>query len=234
MLKQLSIYTVSFFWLASLAMSSQAMYIDRAIVDLLPDESPRQDVKVINDTDDNLYVRIDVLDVTDPGTEAEKRILVKNPDDINLLVTPAKMVVPPKSSKLLRIINLDSELKEEKIYRINVTPILPPLLKKEENTKVRLVVAYQVLVLVAPKDPNYVLTTERKGKALKMVNTGNSYVVLNEGKQCPLPDSEEQDCFQLPTKRLYPGNSYDIELPYDVAVELSLQGVAGNEKKIIP
>lgn len=234
MLKQLSIYSVSLLMLVSVSFSSQAMYIDRAIIDLLPDESPRQDVKVINDTDDNLYVRIDVFDVTDPGTDDERRTLVKNPDDIQLLVTPAKMVVPPKASKLLRIINLDADLKEEKIYRINVTPILPPLAETEEETKVRLVVAYQVLVLVAPKNPQYVLEAERKGKTLSMVNSGNSYVVLTEGKQCPLPNSEEKDCFKIPSKRLYPGNHYNVDLPYDVSAEISLQGVARNEKKIIP
>ena len=214
--------------------ASNAMYIDRAIVDFLPLETPRQDVKVINDSDDNLYVKIEVLEVLHPGTDKEQRVPITTPDDIKLLVTPAKMVIPPKGTKLLRLINLDEELKEEKVYRINVTPIMPPLQDEGAKSKVRVVIAYQVLVLVAPKEPLYKLKYERKENKLLLKNTGNSYVVLTQGKQCPSKDQVQNACFDIPSKRLYPGNNYVVDLPYKQPTTLSLKGLIGNETINIP
>ena len=216
------------------SLSTQAMYIDRAIIDFLPGEATRQDVKVINDSDDNLYVKIDVMEVINPGTEQEERKPVTNPDDIKLLVTPAKMVIPPKSSKLVRLLNLDDELKEEKVYRINVTPIMPPLQEESKESKVRVVIAYQVLVLVAPNKPHYLLETERKTDSLTVKNTGNSYVIITGGKQCPATETADIKCLDVATKRLYPGNTYQIEQSYKQPTELSLQGVVGNETVSIP
>lgn len=212
--------------------SAQAMYIDKAIVDFLPDEVPRQDVKVINDTDENLYVKVDVLEVLNPGTEKEERKPVTNPDDIKLLVTPAKMVVSPNGTKLLRLVNLDESLTEEKVYRINVTPILPPMQNPAES-KVRVVVAYQVLVLVAPNKPKFELQAQRQGKMLTLKNIGNSYVLISEGRQCPKDKKSDADCHTLEAKRLYAGNEYALELPYQTPVELTLKGVSGNAKQMI-
>jgi len=228
--KRLFIQAILSLSILGLTPFAQAMYIDRAIVDFLPDQA-RQDVKVINDGDENLYVQIDVLEVSNPGTEEETRTKITDPDSISLLVTPAKMVVPPNSSKLLRMVNLDENLNEEKIFRVNVTPILPPL-SENDDTQVRLVVAYQVLVLVAPENPKYELESARQGKTLTLKNTGNSYVMMNEGLQCTKPE-DETSCQKIPARRLYPGNEAVIDLPLDQAVELSLQSIEGNEKVVV-
>ncbi|WP_179957464.1 fimbrial biogenesis chaperone [Exilibacterium tricleocarpae] len=215
---------------------SHAMYLDRSIVEFLPGESPRQDVRVINDTDEQLYVQVDVLDVKNPGTDAESRDRVTDPDSIRLLVTPTKLIVPPKSSKIVRMVNLDEQLNAEKVYRVNFTPILPPL-QEDAGSKVRLVVAYQVLVLAAPKNPRHNLVAQRQGKTLTLTNTGNSYVMVTEGKQCaasPTGGEQNDACHNLNARRLYPGNTYQAELPYDSPLELSLQSVAGNEKQVVP
>lgn len=218
----------------------QAMYLDRSIVDFLPGESPRQDVRVINDSDETLYVQVEVLEVSNPGTEKEQRNPVTDPDRISLLVTPNKLVVAPNSSKIVRMVNLDEQLTAEKVYRVNFTPILPPL-QQEAGSKVRLVVAYQVLVLISPQEPRYNLVSDRKGDTLTLTNTGNSYVMITEGKQCPtdpasdnMASGEDDGCHDLSARRLYPGNTYRVILPYDKPLELSLQSVAGNEKRMIP
>ena len=65
--------------------SAHSRYIDKAIIDFLPDGSPRQDVKVTNDSDDNLYVKVEVLEVLNPGTDKEERKAVTNSDDISFI-----------------------------------------------------------------------------------------------------------------------------------------------------
>jgi P pilus assembly chaperone PapD len=222
---------------AWLSFSSQAMFIDNAIINFLPNDTPRHDVRVFNNKNETLYVKIELMTVENPGTEQEKRIKIVNPENAKILVTPAKMVIPPNSIKTLRVVNLDEELAEEKIYRINITPIPPPLQVEEfSGSKVRIVTAYQILALVAPLQPNYDLIAERNGKTLTLTNKGNSYVLITQGRQCPrdAPSQDSTGCVKLQSKRLYSGNQFSYKLSFDTPVQLDLQSVLGSDSTIIP
>jgi hypothetical protein len=87
-------------------------------------------------------------------------------------------------------------------------------------------------VLISPDNPKYVLESERRGKVISLKNSGNSYVVLTGGKQCPSVSSKKEECFIIPSKRLYSGNRHTIELPLFVPAEISVQGVDGIQKKM--
>ena len=214
-----------------LPFSSHAMYIDKAVVNFLPEKPARQDIKVINNENENLYVKIDVLEVINPGQPNEQRNLVRNPDKVDLLVTPSRMVIPPNGTKLLRLINLATDIQEEKVYRINITPIAAPNAEKAEGTKVNIIIAYQALVLISPLNPTYEVDAKREGKMLSVTNTGNSYVVVKGGEQCPAIKNEEE-CFAIPPKRVYSGVTYRVELPFGEPVTLNVQGVDGLEKTL--
>ena len=94
-----------------------------------------------------------------------------------------------------------------KFTALTSPPIMPPLQEKGEKSMVRVVIAYQILVLVAPNKPQYLLNSVRNGRDLSFSNNGNSYVVITEGKQCPLPSkdkqaSKDEECFNIPSKTL--------------------------------
>ena len=199
------------------------IFVDRAIVRLSADAPPREDVKVINNGDEEGYVQIDVFEVRNPGTDKEERVQVTDPDAVKLIASPSKLAIPPNGQKLVRIVNLDPSTTEERIYRINVTPVLPPL-QEESGSVVRVVVAYQLLVIVDPAEPREELEIKRSGYRLAVTNKGNTNVLLSDGKQC---DEASGHCVDIAAHRVYPGNRWETELVLDSPVTAKLTSFNG-------
>lgn len=208
--------------------SSADMYVDRSIVIFPPDSAPRQDVKVTNSDEEIMYIQVEVLKVLNPGSENEERIKVTDPKALKLLATPNKLIIPPGGQKLIRIVNLSPETTEERVYRINVTPIVPPL--EDDVSQLRIVVAYQILTIVQPSAPESRLIASRTGKRILFSNNGNSNILLSEGRQCDQTTADK--CQTLESRRLYAGNSWELELPYDAPVSYSVRGYDGIKQQV--
>jgi len=222
-----------FLCVALLSTSASAladMYVDRSIVIFEPGGQSRQDVKVTNTGDDTLYVKIDVLRVENPGSDIEKRVKITDPNDLKLVATPSKMAIPAGGQKLERIVNLQAKNATERVYRINVTPIVPPL--QDKTSQLRIVVAYQILAIVQPDDPHSRLVAQRDGKKISFSNSGNTNILLSEGKQCSPTD--KQECQDLASRRLYAGNSWQLDLPYDAPVTFSVRSFDGVKTQVFP
>ncbi len=193
------------------------MSLDRSILIFDAHGTPRQDVEITNTGSENLYLETEILRVSNPGTEAETRERVLDPDAIDLLVTPARLIVPPGARRLLRVVNLGDPAEVDHIYRINVRPVVGPV--EADTTAVKVIIAYQLLVILRPSDPQPELTWDRQGRSITFTNNGNTNVLLFNGVQCP-PDGG--DCIELnAAQRLYAGNSWTLELPYDGSVEFT-------------
>lgn len=193
------------------------MSLDRSILTFEAHGSPRQDVEITNSGSNNLYLETEILRVSQPGTDAETRERVLDPDAIDLLVTPARLIVPPGARRLLRVVNLGEPADVDRIYRINVRPVVGEL--EADTTAVKVVIAYQLLVILRPVDPRPKLVWERNGRQITFANEGNSNVLLFNGVQCPPAGG---DCVELSqAQRLYAGNSWTLELPLDAAVEFT-------------
>lgn len=189
--------------------ATAGIYLDRIIVEFDPDGLPREDIVVINDSStENAYVDAEIIEVRNPGMPNEERVTITNPQDAGLLVTPAKMVIPPSGRQQVRLVNLAGTGDVDKVYRVNFKPVLPPL--ASEESVVRIVVAYQALILIPPENPSAVVNFERDGTSLILRNVGNSYVRLEDGRYCE-PDNVE--CVDIQGTRLYAGNSMQLELP---------------------
>lgn len=220
-----------FLLLSLLASSSYAdMYIDKSIVTFAPGEAPRQDVRVSNNGEDVMYIQVEAFVVQDPGSDTEERIKINNPQEHKLVATPNKLVVPPGGHKLVRILNLEPDSESERVYRINVTPIVAPL--AEETSQLKIVVAYQILTIVQPNDPHSKLEVTRTGNSISFANVGNTNILLSDGRQCApaMPD----DCQELASQRLYAGNNWELELPFDAPVSYSVRSFDGIKNEIFP
>ena len=204
-------------------LSHADIFVDRAIVRLGADTATREDVKVINNGGEVGYVQVDVFEVRDPGTEQEERIKVTDPDAVKLIASPSKLMIPANSQKLVRIVNLDPTSTQERIYRINITPVLPPL-EQEESSVVRIVVAYQLLVIADPVQPQELLDITRSGYRLVVRNTGNTNVLFSDGKQCEV---NGEDCVEIPAHRVYPGNNWEVKLEKDQPATFKLTSFKG-------
>lgn len=187
------------------------MSIDKAIVVFEPNASPREDVEIGNQGDDVLYIQVEVFEIKAPGTPSEERIQITNPDDIGLLVTPNKIIIPPHGHKLVRLVNLIPAVDEDRIYRIKFTPMVGPL--QSDTIGVKVIVAYGILVIVQPPSPDPQLEVIRNGKQLTVKNKGNTNALFQDGTQCP--EDKTLECLPLASKRVYAGTEWTTDLPQD-------------------
>ena len=188
------------------------------VVDFTHDDEHHQDIQVFNKANDNLYVNVDVVEVLNPGTEQEERVPVKDLKQRSLIVTPNKLIVPGNSKKTVRVVTLAEAEKTDRIFRIDFSPALGKL--KARRSAIKILVAYQPLVIIRPSTPVMNIKAVRKGKVITFNNMGNTNALLQNGQQCNPQNITE--CQQLTNRRLYAGNVWKLDLPYDAPVSFEV------------
>ena len=208
---------ISLILIGLVSTTSQAdMILNKSIIYFEPDKPNREDLEIQNVSEDPLYIQVTPKIVNHPGTEQQSREIFDNPKEAGLLVSPNKLVVPPNGRKLLRFVNLNPQSNEEKVYRVSITPVVGELTAKSNGVKI--MIGYEVLVIVHPVDGHIDITHQRTDNKLTLSNHGTQNVLLRKGMQCPEGIVDENQCHQLPGKRLYPGNSWSVDLAADQAV----------------
>ncbi len=201
--------------------AAATMAVDRSIFHFEPGAAPRADVQVINPDDEPMYVQVEVLEVVYPGTLDEQHLPVDNPRSVDFLVTPNRFVVPPRSSKVVRLVNLGGHGDEERVLRVNLKPVPAPM--QASSSGVRVLVAHQLLVVVMPERPQPEIVAQRDGHRLLLENRGNSNVLLRGGRACATAQDLDADngetCTAIDARRLYAGNSWDLDLAHVGPVE---------------
>lgn len=193
--------------------------IDKAIIEFLPSKSNREDIEVRNTSNEQIYVQVEVFEIVNPGLPNEEKIQSSDPKKMGLIVSPRKMAIPPKGVKLVRLFRYVPPGYQDRIYRVRVAPVVSDLLPTKTGVKV--LVGYELLVMVRPENPNPNLQVTRQGKKLLVSNDGNTNVLMYHGKQCVTED----DCEDLTSKRMYSGSSWTLDLPRDGAVDYYIQGM---------
>ena len=97
------------------------------------------------------------------------------------------MVLEPGQHKFLRIATIASK-DRERVYRVTVKPVVGQL--SSEGSGLKLLVGYDVLVLVRPLEVNPHVRGTRSGDQLTLKNDGNVSVELVDGKECELFDED--------------------------------------------
>jgi len=215
------------------------LYSSLAWADLLVDESiviyehPSQsiyDVTVYNsDEAANLFLEVSPFQVVRPGFETQELVPLSFDDAPDFLVSPNRAIIPPNSASLVRLLNLKNTGDSERVYRINLVPASPPAeLAGDEDavaSMLQVIVAYQVLVIILPEEPRSEVEFDRIGNTLSFSNPGNANYLLADGVQCD--PMEPANCVYLQSRRIYPGNSWSIELPFDGPAQYSVQNHEG-------
>ncbi len=185
------------------------LQVDRIEVDLLARDDYRGDVAVTNDSSDEVvYVEVTVFEVLNAGTPDERRIEHKNPEEAGFLAAPRQLVLAPGQTKLVRMVAVEQPGAVDRIFRVQVRPVVGELVT--EGMIVKVVVGYDMLVTVRPEGARPNIVGERQGNRLVLRNSGNSTGYLLGGKSC---DAAGNSCVELPGKRMYPGNELAVELP---------------------
>lgn len=192
--------------------------VDRLILEFEAGGQRRQDVEVSNQGDERMFVTVEPRIVNDPGTDQESRETMQNPEALGLLVTPNRMILEPGQTRLLRIAPLPRQTDTDRIYRVSVRPVVGRL--DPNRSGVRVVVGYQLLVIIRPPGAEADIRASRDGRTITFTNRGNSNALLFNGRQC---NSEGAGCVDLPARRLYAGNSWTLTTRYTTPVQYYVQ-----------
>lgn len=201
-----------------LSLPAQAEFIlSNAIVEFSPTGETQQDVDLISRSNDQDYIVTELYEVLAPGTPEEKRVLIEDPAEAGLLVTPEKTILPGGGRQVLRLVLLRSPQEAERIYRVVVKPVITDI-KSSSKMGLKVLVGYEMLVIVRPLKLVNSYTLTRNGRQLNITNNGNSNLLLEVGKQCPRNTNEESACKPTPSVRVYAGRNATAELPFDAPV----------------
>jgi P pilus assembly chaperone PapD len=200
--------------------------VSQVIVDFQPGKDPRQDVEVWNKASDRAYVAVEPAEIVNPGTPAESRRGDPDPEKLGLLVSPARMILEGGQRKLLRVAEIGPAPDRERVYRVTVKPVVGPVTSARSGLKV--LVGYDMLVLVRPAHPQPNVSFSRSGDTGTFRNDGNVSVELIDGRQC---DSSGKICSDLPGKRLYAGAQWSEPLQPGRHAEYTLESPGQSFRK---
>ena len=153
-----------------------------------------------------------------PGTEKEERIPVQDLKKRSLIATPKKLIIPANSKKTVRLVSLDEADKTDRIFRVDFSPALGKL--KAKSSGIKVLIAYQSLVIIRPAKPVATITAQRKGDVIVFRNIGNTNAILQNGTQCDPKDKTQ--CQPLTNHRLYAGNIWELKTPYSGPVTFEM------------
>lgn len=223
---------VMIIFLFASAASRADLVVDEAIVVYGDPTKTKHDVTVYNnDEASNMYLEVTPFKVVNPGQDNQTLQSLSLESAPEFLVSPNRAIVAPGSLSMIRLLNLKNEGSEERVYRINLVPATPPLGLQSSNLEavesmLQVVVAYQILVIVLPENPEVKVASDRLGRTASFANDGNANYLLTDGEQCnPLDPTV---CQALESRRIYPGNNWSIELPFDGPASYTLRNHAGS------
>jgi P pilus assembly chaperone PapD len=202
------------------------LVLSQLIVDLQPGKSVREDVEVWNNSNDRTYVAVEPAEILNPGTPGESRMQEADPEKRGLLVAPMRMILEPGQRKLLRVAAIGAPQDRERDYRVTVKPVIGEIQAQESGLK--LLVGFDMLVMVRPAVPRAQVTGTRSGNTIRFRNDGNVSVEVIEGRQC---DAAHKKCEELPGKRLYPGTEWTAELKTSQPAEYTLKSPGQSLRK---
>lgn len=196
--------------------------IDKLWIEFADGRPGRSDVVIRNDSEERYYIDVAVSEILNPGTEAEERVTIADPEALGLLVTPNRLILEPGALRSIRLVSLNESLTQDRIYRVMVRPQVGaiqtddvPVQEGSPAIVMKLMAAYDVLVVARPQGGEARLVAERSGTEIALRNTGNTNLLVAEGQVCPKATSEaERDalCRSVESQRIYAGNTIKVAL----------------------
>lgn len=164
--------------------------IDRLWVDVDDSTAARADLVLRNESKDVYYISVTPAEIVDPGTDHETRKTYSDPQELGLLITPNRIILHPDEMRAVRLVSLNTDLKRDRVYRVNITPQIGELeydaqAQDSRGVALKLLAAFDVLVTVRPKGSQSDLSVRRTGNRLTLSNDGNSNLLLLDGFVCP-------------------------------------------------
>jgi P pilus assembly chaperone PapD len=193
---------------APVSYASAELVLSQLVIDLSPGDHSRTDIEIWNRGADRSFVSVEPREIIAPGTASESSKRDPDPEELGLLVSPARLVLEPGQRRLIRIAAIAPPSDRERVYRVTVRPVVGQLSSEASGLKV--LVGYDLLVLVRPDNPNPHVAGQRAGDRLLLRNDGNVSVELGNGQRC---SESTHRCAALPGGRLYVGQEKEVSAP---------------------
>lgn len=197
-----------------------AIALDSMHTQIAPDRTTGQ-LTVYNVDPSTAYVRVDVVEITVDGQEAEVNATTEN---TALLVSPNRLIVPGGGRQVVRLIAQGAR-GQERYFRVRFVPVAP---KKSEGfgigaeeellaaqamqAQLNIQIGYGARVVVAPRSPRFATTIIRTTTGHEIRNGGNATIYLANHRVCALRGT---NCLELPEERLDPGRDHPIPAESD-------------------
>ncbi len=190
------------------------LLIDRLWIDLTPDGPGREDILLGNESTERYYVTLTASEVIDPGTENERRMEIADPEALGLLISPTRVILDPGVTRAVRIVSIANPPAKDRVYRVSIVPQVtdvdaPPPVAGETGVQIRLLMAYDVLVVARPADATATVAKTPKDGGYVLRNSGNTSVLLTDGQVCPA--GRTANCTKLADARLHAGGEMHID-----------------------
>jgi Mat/Ecp fimbriae periplasmic chaperone len=197
------------FSLILISTANAGIIVDKMVVDSFLKNSKQQNVFVYNDGDEIAYVAIEVFEIKNPGEEDEKRVPVDIKSGNRLIVAPNKLTIEPSEKGRLQFIINDTNLKNDRIYRVSVIPKISGV-ELNSGIGIKILIGYDLLVISRPDKPKFDLKVLKDKDSITFINNGNTNILLNNVKQC----DNTNNCTTILSKRLYAKNKLTAKLIY--------------------
>jgi len=192
------------------------MVLSNVILDFDAGSQLRRDVEIKNTGKETLYISVKVFKIIAPHRAKPKRRELRNPRSAGLLVSPKRLKLLPGQRKLLRIVVRKPATRKDHIYRVTFKPKIGKV-KSNQPIAVKILIAYDMLVIVRPPNAEPKLRVKHSGRTLTFYNAGNTNVLIRKLKQC---NRNKTNCIELAGNRLYVRERWQVQLPREGPVEV--------------
>lgn len=182
--------------------------INKFFINFENNENTKQSVLLKNQGKNKAFIEVVLEEV-----EIENNELKYKPVEVSknsLIATPSKIILQPSgknnSERNVNFINLNKDVKKEKIYRASYFPKLPKNYNESKKMAVNILIVYETYIYVSPKVIVKDYNIERKNDYIIFKNNGNNKIRLTKGKTCV-----EKECKILKNKVVLAGQ--EIKIP---------------------
>ena len=141
------------------------LVVSQLIVEFRPGGPRTADIEIFNNGDERSYAVVEPREVVNPGTAREERIATPDPARLGLIASPARFILEPGQRRTLRIAAIGPAATRERVYRVTVKPVTGDVSGSESGLK--LLVGYDLLVLVRPPAVRNMVQAQRSGSTLR-------------------------------------------------------------------
>ena len=179
-------------------------------------------VTLSNTGADTLYVSLELHSIEDPAARGSATAPVVDPLAEGVLVHPRQMILAPGQRRTARVVFDGEAPVVDRVYRLVLRPFAGEALVdpvEARSAGVRMLLGYKLPLFVRPDRPRADVSLERGRGALRLVNRGNTNVMLRTLEAC---ERDGTRCRALTPDRLHAGRTLPLALPRGLSADEAL------------